>query len=333
MLDAIVVKISNQYSNFAADTSPRTKALLIASYLRENNLTGVDRGRDYHDLAHNFLGMALKDQNHNSLPLISAAIYCYIAQSFGLKARPCGFPFHVHVIIIPPPGIDMDGRSLSDGSTGETMYMDPFRSANETPVSDLKSQLNYLGATGFEQSHFLGESLTPEIVLRCGKNILNSIQLTNQPLDPASTPVDPVGARYAGLWSTILCIGAVRPMELRQHLPPLMELFATDFPSDIGLIERYLVPLCRGFLEYEHLLESLHIMRAVDEMPKQLRHRTDEHQNVRYHIGQVFCHRRYNYRAIITGWDAECGANEEWVRRMGIDRLQGGRYQSFYHSL
>lgn len=227
----------------------------------------------------------------------------------------------------------MDGHVLGNGSQGEPMYMDPFRSTSETPISDLQSQLNFLGASNVEQSTFLGESLTSEIVLRCGKNILNSIQQMSQLPTLRPTSIDVVSAKYAGLWSSMLFAGPSRPMELRQHLPWLMELFATDFPSDIYLIEQYIVPLFQGLLEYEHLLESLHVMRAVDEIPKQVRRRTSEHKNVRYRIGQVFRHRRYNYRAIITGWDAECGAGEQWMRRMGIDRLQGGRHQSFYHVL
>ncbi|KAL1983068.1 hypothetical protein VTN96DRAFT_481 [Rasamsonia emersonii] len=332
MLDNIVTKLVTEHPDIEL-LSPRAKALAVASFLRENNLTGIEPGREYHDLEHNFLGVALRDPNHNSLPLISAAIYCYVAQSVGLNARPCGFPFHVHVIIMPALGTDMDGRSLPNGSQGEPMYMDPFRSANETPVSELRNQLIFLGASGPEQSTFLGESLTSEIVLRCGKNILNSIEQMSRPPSFSSTALDIVGAKYAGLWALMLFTGPARPVELRQHLPWLMELFATDFPSDIHLVERYLVPLFQGFLEYEHLLESLHVMRAVDEMPRQVRHRTSEHKNVRYRIGQVFRHRRYNYRAIITGWDAECGAGEQWMRRMGVDRLRAGRHQSFYHAL
>jgi F-box protein 21 len=332
MLNDIATKLVTDYPNIDL-LSPRAKALTVAAYLREKNLTGIEPDREYHDLRHNFLGIALKDTNHNSLPLISAAIFCFVAQSIGLNARPCGFPFHVHVIIMPARGVDMDGHALPNNSRGEPMYMDPFRSANETPVSELRSQLVFLGASGLEQTTFLGESLTPEIVLRCGKNILNSIEQMSHTRIFSSTTLDVVGAKYAGLWSLMLFTGPARPVGVRQYLPWLMELFLTDFPSDIHLIERYLLPLFRGFQEYEHLVENLHVMRAVDEIPKQVRHRTSEHKNVTYRIGQVFRHRRYNYRAIITGWDAECGAGEQWMREMDIDHLRAGRHQSFYHAL
>lgn len=112
-----------------------------------------------------------------------------------------------------------------------------------------------------------------------------------------------------------------------------MELFATDFPSDAHLIEQYLVPLFQGTLHQEDILESLRVVRAVDEIPKQVKRRTPERKTVRYRIGQVFRHRRYSYLAVITGWDTECDASEQWMRRMGIDRLEAGRHQSFYHAL
>lgn len=310
--------------------SPRKKALELASWLRANNFTGIELGREYHSLEHNFLGLALKSPGHNSLPLVSAAIYCYAARELGLNAQPCGFPFHVHVIVTPTPGFDMDGNTTTGAEQELPMYLDPFRGARETPVSDLRDQLVFLGASNMEQLDFLGESSGSEIVLRCSKNILNSIHSASHQFDTQVTSVDVVSAKYAALWSSMLLSGDTRPMDLRHQLPWLMELFATDFPSDIFLVEQYIVPL---FHEHEHILDSLHVMRAADEIPKQVHRRSFQDKRIRYMVGQVFRHRRYHYYAIITGWDSECDAEEQWVRRMGIDRLQAGRNQSFYHVL
>lgn len=332
MLDELVAQFSASHPELD-DLSPRGKALSLAAWLRDHDLTGIGPGRGYHVLEHSFLGLALRSPGHNSLPLISAAIYCYVAQAFGLNAHPCGFPFHVHVIVTPPPGFDMEGEALSGLNSGPPMYLDPFRGARETPVSDLRDQLVFLGASDTEQASFLGPSLTSEIALRCSRNIWTAINSGSNPPDGHMTSVDVVSAKYASLWSSMLLAGNSRPMDLRHQLPLLMELFATDFPSDIFLVEQYIVPLFQGLFEHEHILESLHVMRAADEIPKQVRRRTGENQNIRYCVGQIFRHRRYHYRAIITGWDHECGAGEQWMRRMGIDRLQAGRHQSFYHVL
>lgn len=330
-LDGIAASVIANYPGIDHLTL-RDRALTIASYLKTKNLTGIGLGREYHLLEHNFLGYALKNPEHNSLPLISAAIYCEVAQRLGLNAGPCGFPFHVHVIVSPPAGFDMDGNMLNSMARGEPMYIDPFRSEGETSVHSLKSQLDFLGASTPEKSSFLGESLTSEIVLRCAKNILNSVQHMSQFPTTDSVLMDITSAKYAAFWSSVLISGPSRPAELRHILPCLMEVFATNFPSDMYLMERYLGPLFRGMPEYEHILESLHVMRSVDEIPKQVHRRTGEHI-VRYRIGQVFEHRRYHYIGIIIGWDTECGAGEQWMRRMGVDHLQAGRHQSFYHVL
>ncbi|KAJ5252483.1 hypothetical protein N7489_002893 [Penicillium chrysogenum] len=314
--------------------TPREKALAIASWLALNDLTGINPGREYHSLEHNFLGLALKAPGHNSLPLVSAAIYCFVAQGVGLNARPCGFPFHVHVIITPELGSDINGNALGGMEPGEPFYLDPFRGARETAVSNLRSQLTFLGMSNVEdQIATLGEASTSGVVLRCGKNILNSIRVEPQNPTSRAASIDVVSAKYAALWSVMLLSGDSRPMDLRHQLPWLMELFATDFPSDIFLVEQYIAPLFHGLFEHEHILESLHVMRAADEIPKQIRRRTGGNANIQYRVGQVFRHRRYHYEAIITGWDSECGAGEQWMRRMGIDRLEAGRHQSFYHVL
>jgi F-box protein 21 len=216
--------------------------------------------------------------------------------------------------------------------------MDPFHSTTETPVSDLQNQLNFLGTLALSQSTFLSESLTGETVLRCGKNILNSIRQTQQ---PSSTSLDIGIVKYAALWASMLFTESPNPggpfpvavVQLIENLPWMLQLFATEFPEDVYLIEQHLVPLFHGLPEQQYILETVRVMRAGDEMPRQVRRRTAEHKNVKYRIGQVFRHRRYEYRAIIIGWDAECGAGEQWMQRMGIDRLQAGRYQSFYHVL
>ncbi|KAL4444009.1 hypothetical protein ABPG75_011746 [Micractinium tetrahymenae] len=54
---------------------------------------------------------------------------------------------------------------------------------------------------------------------------------------------------------------------------------------------------------------------------------------VRFQVGQLLRHRRYQYRGVIVGWDLRCCASEEWMQQMGVDRLPGGRSQPFYHVL
>ncbi|DBA89655.1 TPA: hypothetical protein ACH3X2_004547 [Trebouxia sp. C0005] len=54
---------------------------------------------------------------------------------------------------------------------------------------------------------------------------------------------------------------------------------------------------------------------------------------VQFKVGDVIRHRRYHYRGVIYGWDAECKAEEDWMQQMRIDQLPGGRHQPYYHVL
>lgn len=336
-LEDLVRLFQAEHTDFG-DLTTRAKAITLAKFLRAHNLTGIEEGKEYHSLEHNFLGIALYEDNHNSLPLISVVIYCHIAQSLGLDAHPCGFPLHVHAIVRSPKGSDLDGKELSDSSLREPMYVDPFRSTEETPVKDLRSQLDFLGALPQSHPTFLRESPTSEIVLRSARNILHSLR---QDAMASFARMEADNAKYAALWALTL-VGAPENTELepfpitvqhRQNLPYLIEHFATHFPSDYSLIEQYILPLFEYLPEYTQLCMMVHAMRAGDDVPKQIRRRTAETKHVKYKVGQVFRHRRYEYRAVITGWDPKCDASEQWQRQMDVRGLAAGANQSFYHAL
>ena len=351
-LDQIAGAIRDGLPGFAQMTT-RHKALAIVKHIREKNLTGIshDEEEHYHDLQNNFIGIALRDSSHPSLPLISTAIFCCVAGRLGLAARACGFPFHVVAIVQPPGGMDLDGTLLSAGQSADSMYLDPFRSDGEIPVADLISRLRLVGASESSHTALLESSSVPETVLRTARNIMASVQEAHRRamarhaghehvLLVSSFP-DLEGAFYGALWASLL-LGtptdgggpAIASTRRRNYLPPFVEHFETHFPMDAPLIEEKIVPLFQGLAEYAQLRDSIRVMRSVDSMPKQVKRRSGEiSQRVQHKIGQVFKHRRYNYLAVITGWDVECGADEHWMAQMRIHELARGKHQSFYHVL
>ena len=340
-----------EHVNFDEKTT-REKALTVVRFLRARNLTGlnVDQNQHYHDLKNNFIGIALHQQPHSSMPLISTAIFCCVAKRLGLNANACGFPFHVIAIIKPFEGCDLDDSPILSGtSPTPRMYLDPYASDDETPVEDLISRLQLVGASKISHSRLLEASPTSEIILRTGRNILTSVQESHRHAiarqgghdlssSEASFP-DMESAFYAALWASLL-LGippdgdgpVVATVRRRNLLSPIVEHFETHFPTDVGLIEEYIVPLFQNLAEYAQLRDSIRVMRTVDSMPKQVKKRTEEiSQHVRYKIGQVFVHKRYNYHGAIIGWDVECGADEHWMAQMRIHELSRGKHQSFYH--
>ena len=348
-LDEIAFSVRLEAGQFDEKTT-REKSLLIAQYLRTQNLTGFDVDRSYHDLQNTFLGLALYSDDHPSLPLISTAIFCCIAQRLGLDAAACSFPFHVVAIVSPPAGFDLDGRKVETAASPQ--YMDPFSSALELSQADLIARLESIRAARSSFDEYLSASRTEEIVLRTGRNILNSVQeahrhtMVRQPIATsggwtATVPFpDLESSFYSALWASLLLgippdgDGPVLSMRRRNYLPHIIEHFETHFPTDVGLIEQYIIPLFRNTGEYAQLRESVRVTRSVDSMPKDVKRRTAEiSRKVRYKVGQVFTHKRYAYHAVITGWDVECGADEHWMLRMRIHELTRGKQQSFYHVL
>ena len=302
-------------------------------------MTGVRSNDDYHDLQNNFIGIALQDEEHSSLPLISVAIYCSVAQRFGLDAHPCGFPFHVHAIIKPTEGLTLDGNRVNPGSKAQPMYMDPFRTDKETPVYNLQSQLYAMGVPEADHPALLGTSSTAEIIRRTARNIGASVQIphnSNQ-LNAVLNLADMDNAFYGAVWAQLLLADgnpAAASVARARCIPYVLEHIEKKFPMDVGLVEEYVLPLIEGPNQAAQLRNMVAAIRSADAMPKAVKRRTRETTaNVRYKIGQVFQHKRYHYYATIAGWDAKCEAGEAWMSHMGVHNLSRGRDQSFYHAL
>lgn len=101
---------------------------------------------------------------------------------------------------------------------------------------------------------------------------------------------------------------------------------------DVCLIEQYYDSVFYSFGPV--VGNHMQAIRASDNAPKPVKVRDSRAlRNVRYKVGQVFQHRRYQYNAIIVGWDVECAASEQWISQMRVRDLPQGQHQSFYHAL
>lgn len=350
-IDNLAKEVRKENPNFTS-LSTREQALTLASILRARDFKGVSDDA-YQALRNNFIGIVLKSPDHESLPLISVAIYCCIAKRLGLDARPCGYPFHVYGLVFAPKNKTLDGKYLPSSQNAEYMYIDPFRSEMEVSEETLRSTLRDMGVPATNHSAFLRDASTRELVLRTAKNIMNSVQTirraeagpyhgsTFHPPSWLSTYPDMDNAFYGTLWA-MLILGAQADeaasvmtitTRRRQYLPYLCERFQQHFPWDVTLMEEYVIPLFYDLPEGHRLMQYVSAIHGSDRTPKSVVARSERTSHVKYKIGQVFQHRRYTYEGVITGWDTTCIAGDEWIRHMGVDRLTRGREQSFYHVL
>ncbi len=337
------------------ELSTRKRALRTVSFLRRYDIVGLASELAYRDLQNNYIGIALQDPDHPSLPLISVAIFCSLAQRLGLDARCCGIPNHVHAMVYPPAGETLDGRPFVEGAQGpEAMYLDPYRSDEEVPLASLRIMLSQWGIAQRQFPEFLTDSTPASVILRTSRNILATvhefrahggdsennghptIRLNGNPFADLDL------AFYSALWANYIFGNPVRRSEPEgttqmQFIPLILERFERMYPMDVSLIERYIVPCYSNASNAVHweLKEGLRVVKAADQTPKQIRRRDTRaaRDGVRYKIGQVFRHRRYGYMAVITGWDIECGMTSDWMLHNQVDSLFQGRHQSFYHVL
>jgi F-box protein 21 len=352
LFDDLVKRLHTEYPRLN-ELSSRKKALAAASFLRRHNLTGIPTELAYRDLQNNYIGIALQDSDHPSLPLVSVAIFCAVVQRLGLDARCCGIPNHVHAIVFPPVGETLDGRPLLSGEIPpQPMYLDPYRSEEEVPLPSLRKMLSQWGIQTIQHSQFLADSSTTNVVLKTSRNILATVhefrghggttENTGHPTISlyANPFADLDSAFYSALWANFIFGNPLPSSEWtqqRQFIPLILERFERLYPMDASLIEKYIIPLYNNPTNAEHheLHGALRVVRAADQTPKQLKQRDSSaaQDSVKYRVGQVFRHRRYNYIAVITGWDLECGMTPHWIATNDVDSLSRGRHQSFYHAL
>lgn len=306
----------------------------------------------YRDLQNNYIGIALQDREHPSLPLISVAIFCVLARRLGIDARCCGIPNHVHAIVYPNTHETLDGKGVMIGERDlEPMYLDPFRSDQEVPIENLRDLLASWGIRSSDISRYITTSTTASLVLRTSRNILATVTDfrghgggtdTGHPTIRlyANPFADMDNAFYSALWANFMLSNPLARSDTtnqRQFIPLILERFERLYPMDASLIEQYICPLFNNSSDAEHweLHEALRVVRAADQSPKQLRLRDTRaaRDRVKYKVGQVFRHKRYAYTAVITGWDIECGMNSDWIAHNHVDALSRGRHQSFYHAL
>ncbi|SPQ25838.1 47cb8961-1e19-4e5d-82f0-57f1d26499a2 [Thermothielavioides terrestris] len=326
-LDSLAEEFRAEHPAFE-DLSTRAKALTLLRWLRAKNLTGMDRPEiNYRNLRNCFLGHALSEEDHPSLPLISSAIFTCIAERLGMTAFCLAFPSHVHAAVYAPPGKDLDGNDTED-EDGERkrMCLDPYGSDHEVTLSDLRLKLVDFGWTqGIED--FLRPTPVPIIIQRMAQNIKAThdtiLNLADNPIRAAEMKrlrsgypgLNLDAAVYASMWAELV-MKQTSSRHWDSNLVPFLQKFALSWSEDVWIVKKYLAPLYNKFVASQNLPRQrtgwhnvndiIRMLENIDNrLPEVNRRYTEEiTARVHYKIGQVFRHRRYGYIGIINGWAA-----------------------------
>ncbi|KAF7542818.1 hypothetical protein G7Z17_g11247 [Cylindrodendrum hubeiense] len=330
-LDDIARMLDEKASEFRGsrpdvnDMTTRQKALALNRWLRANNLTGLrNQERSYRNLRNCLIGQALRHEDHDSIPIISSAIFCCIAERLGLQAQCCSFPTHVHTIVFADHGKTLDGIfSTEEGTPREMMYLDPYGSDDEIPMAALQTMLSQFGWQASTDA-FLAPVPPISVAMRTARNIRATsarvIESRDQ-VDPELTQLmsgngsmNMDAAFYSALWAGLL-MTPVNVFAWDESLEPFLRRFAKSWHEDAWLVEKYLVPLYDQFAPlrdrfarhgpqgWDDPREILGLVRELDDVtPPVFRRDREGMQPVPYKIGQVFRHRRYQWIGVINGW-------------------------------
>ena len=307
------------------DLSTRQKALALNRWLRANNLTGLHNPEtSYRNLRNCFIGQALRHEEHDSIPIVSSAIFCCLADRLGLQAQCCAFPTHVHAIVMAEPGKTLDSTPISEhGAQREKMYLDPYGSDDEIPMSALQGLLSQLGWQS-STDLFLAPVPPVSVAMRTARNIRATFARVAELRDQASPEltrlisgndsVNMDAALYSALWASLI-LTPVNVFEWDESLEPFLRRFAKSWHEDAWLVEKYICPLYERFAPlrerfarhgpqgWDDPWEIMGLVRELDDLQPPIFARSYEAMvSVPYKIGQVFRHRRYRWIGVINGW-------------------------------
>lgn len=325
ILDNLVLEFRQSKSSI--DELPtRQKALALNRWLRANNLTGLQNPeRNYRNLRNCLIGQALRHEQHESLPIISSAIFCCMAERLNLPAQCCAFPTHVHTIVFAEPGKTLDGLPATQPSESrEKMYLDPYGSDDEVAISSLQGMLSRFGwQTSTEV--FLSPVHPVSVAMRTARNIKATSARVSELRDQANPELTQLitgnnstnieSALYSALWASLI-LTPVNIFEWDESLEPFLRRFAKNWHEDAWLVRKYLCPIYDRFAPIRERLpprhglqgwddpwEILGLVQELDDLhPPIFRRSLDMAQPVPFKIGQVFRHKRYRWIGIINGW-------------------------------
>ncbi|OTB12518.1 hypothetical protein K445DRAFT_320960 [Daldinia sp. EC12] len=336
LLDDIAYRFQSAHPYFDELTT-RQKAISLSRWLRLNNMTGLNDPTEqtYRYLRNCLIGRALRDERHPSLPIISAAIYSAVASRLGLEAYPCALPSHVHATVLSRPGMTLDDRPLDEPSQHqESMFLDPYTLEDEVPLDRI---IDFLSRLGIHTGHgnLLNPTSTDLIVMRTAQNIrasFTSFRTNERPLAQIIPMIELnrgdwarnlQPALYSMIWASIMMVPVLPDSdEIRwdwqQDVRDLLSAFYEHFPEDAWLVEKYVCPMYDTFaapsrrrnnweLPSKSVMDQIRRMRRADASAQPARRRSElaKGLEVKYRVGQVFKHRRYEYYGLILGWTVE----------------------------
>ncbi|KAL5260647.1 hypothetical protein ACHWQZ_G010711 [Mnemiopsis leidyi] len=251
---------------------------------------------NYYDVENNRVDRVLYKKT--GIPITIAIIYHEVASRLGLTLSLVNFPRHFLLSF--------------ESSSGTTMYIDCF---NEGNILSRGQCLGLCPISMIADKDCYFESTAPANVLERLIRNMNFAQVVHVSYNRA--------------------FFALNLYKLLSYLAP------NDYESAVHAMNFSLdLRIKCNFLQKFSCIEPdvwskycRRVSQASESLKNQLRVKRSKPSHIKFNIGSVMLHKRYNYTCVLYGWDERCMMNEEWQVRMGIASLEFQGNQPYYRVL
>ena len=252
---------------------------------------------NYYDFENNRIDRVLYKKT--GIPITIAIVYHEVGSRLGLTLNLVNFPRHFLLSF--------------EGSDGTTMYIDCF---NEGNIMSRSQCLQLCPISNIQDKDHYFQSTTPAQVLeRLIRNIIAFAQVVHVPQNRAF---------FALNLYKIMSFIAPNDYESAVH--------AMNFSLDLHIKCNFL----KKFSCIEPDIWSKYCRRvaqASESLRDRLYEKRSKPDHIKFNIGSVMLHKRYNYTCVLYGWDERCMMSEAWQERMGISSLEFQGNQPYYRVL
>ncbi|CAK8694210.1 unnamed protein product [Clavelina lepadiformis] len=271
---------------------------------------------DYYNITNSFLHHVIKSRK--GIPILLSIIYREIASNIGIKLDCINYPQHFLLRWERDTG-------MTDKDHLCYRFIDVFNGGAMKTYSELTAGVR-------DVSILTGpEATTYEVLCRVCRNIDFHAKVSGQS-----------SGNDMGLDVLNLCI-LLMPDDYEYLLKRINKFYTQGFNLDLAIEDNRKIkikerttvslPSCK---EVENILltaKKENEKRRENYSPSIHLRTCPANEGVKYAVGMIMKHRRYDYQCIIRGWDNFCDMPQQWILHMGVDELERKDKQPFYHVL
>ncbi|EIN13966.1 YccV-like-domain-containing protein [Punctularia strigosozonata HHB-11173 SS5] len=298
----------------------RTVCIAICAFMRKQGLASASDFR-FHDLYNHFPHWFLSPCRA-TIPISLVYVFVALARRLGFEAVPLGLPFRV-LAQVPTP---------SDGPYG--LIVDVYGSETkailsaETDVPELLSRAGVRITQSVISQTLRQPATSGQMLLRAARNIIGSFHAFAGPTAEQISPISQSSAVYAGFAANSM----MTPEDVQYAAR--VAAVSNSYPLDA------LAVMMDVFAPALHPEPRATVSRMVEQQVEEdrrdstaVRRRSRLNTTIKYFVGAMFRHNKYEYDGVIVGWDPVCAESEQWMNQMKVDELNRGRRQPFYQAL